>query len=261
MNNSEYQNLISNLKTYSEIADILGEYKLADECHILLKQAENFNNPNVKTAMDKVAFLRKLKKFVSKVGKGIGGLLKNPLIIGLAATFLTGGAGAAFMAKLGPMAKNLAPKALKFLQSGGKIESLLQSVDPNVREFATKFLQEAKTTQTQQAPQGMQAGMSQTLQNQTATMGYQPPVNETNAQAIQTIFNEAVNALPRSTPQTINNVINTFNTRVQQILNQEIQRIKTSYPGQAIPTEQSLMIPQYRSMLIDRAKKANLIRG
>lgn len=265
MNNSEFKNLISELEVYAKLYDNFGDYKTADECYELLKIAESYSSSNTRLAMEKVAFFRKLKKFVSKVGKGIGKVLKNPIFLAAATTLLTGGAGAAFLAKLGPAAKAIAPKVLNFLQSGGDPMSLLgPNVDPNVRDLATKLIAETKSGQQpsqyqEQVARGMQTGMSDTMAKATSTMGFPSTINQTSAQAITDAFNIAVNNLSRATPQTVNNIINTFRTQAQAILQQEIQLQKTKNPNALTPTEEDLKIPQYIQILTDRARKAKLL--
>lgn len=250
MNKSEFKNLISELEVYAKLYDNFGDYKTADECYELLKIAESYSSSNTRLAMEKVAFFRRLKKFVSKVGKGIGKALKNPLVIAA----LTGGFGGA-----------LAPKLLNFLQSGGDLMSLLgPNVDPNVRDLATKLIEKTKSGQQptqyqEQVARGMQTGMSDTMAKATSTMGFPSTINQTSAQAITDAFNIAVNNLSRATPQTVNNIINTFRTQAQAILQQEIQLQKTKNPNALTPTEEDLKIPQYIQILTDRARKAKLL--
>lgn len=250
MNNIELDKLISEVKFYADIADNIGDYKTADECYEFLRIAQLYNSSNTRLAMEKVAFFRRLKKFVSKVGKGIGNVLKNPIVVAA----LTGGFGGA-----------LAPKLLNFLQSGGDITSLLNpNVDPNIRDLATKLIEKTKSGQKPPSYQdlvarGMQTGMSDTMAKATSTMGFSPTIDQTNQQALTTAFNTAVNNLARATPQTVNNIINTFKSQAQQILNQEIQLQKTKNPNALTPTEQDLKIPQYIQILTDRARKAKLL--
>ena len=59
--------------------------------------------------------------------------------------------------------------------------------------------------------------------------------------------------------QTVNNIINTFRTQAQAILQQEIQLQKTKNPNALTPTEEDLKIPQYIQILTDRARKAKLL--
>lgn len=265
MNNIELDKLISEIKFYAYIADNIGDYKTADECYELLKIAENFNNSNIRTAMEREAFFRGLGKKLKGLAKGLGKVLKNPLFLAAATTLLTGGAGAAFLSKLGPAAKALAPKVLNFLQSGGDVNSLLgPNVDPNIKDIASKLIAETKSGKQTPSYQdlvarGMQTGMSDTMAKATSTMGFSPTTDQTNQQALTTAFNTAVNNLARATPQTVNNIINTFKSQAQQILNQEIQLQKTKNPNALTPTEQDLKIPQYIQILTDRARKAKLL--
>lgn len=148
---NELKDYISTIKLYGELADSFGDYKTADECYALLKEAEAISN-NIRTASTKTAggLFRGIGKAIKNIGRQIDRTVRKVVpggwgtVIGLAAGPVLG--------KLAPALKGVGSKVLNFVASGGDPMSLLgPGVKPEVRQIANMFLQQAQT-------QGVQAG-------------------------------------------------------------------------------------------------------
>lgn len=264
MNN--LQEAINLLKIYAEIADDYGDYKTADKCYQLLREAESLSNSNIKTAAVKLAFFKKIFRGIKNIGKAIDRTVRK-IIPGGWATVLTAVA-APYLSKLPVKMKGIGGKVLNFVKSGGDPMTLLNNANPMVQQAAQMFIsqaQQAKQTQgfsaqppsmQEQWAAGMQAGASPTMQGTLPIMGYQQqqqnqssyqPYYSVEAQ-VYNVFNDTSNKLKSANAQTAPAIINEYKTKMQQLSNQAMQQ--TNVPGgQKQTPETVLMIPTYNDLL------------
>ena len=140
------------LNTYAQIADDLGDYKTADECYELMKEAETFENSSIRTAATREAFLKKLWQGIKNVGKAIDRGVRK-IVPGGWGTII-GFVAAPYLAKLPASMKATGGKVLKFVQSGGDPTTLLNSTDPLVQDAAKMFMSQAQSATGGQATTG-----------------------------------------------------------------------------------------------------------
>lgn len=163
--------LIDTLNKYAQIADSIGDYKTADKCYELLKEAENFNNSNIRTAAIREAFFRKLFRGIKNIGKAIDRGVRK-IVPGGWGTVL-GLVGAPFLAKLPLNLKGLGGQVLNFVKGGGDPMTLLNNASPEVRQLAQDFISQSKQAGQQQAATTPQTGSQQQTYQQQAAMGMQ----------------------------------------------------------------------------------------
>ena len=188
------------LNTYAQIADDLGDYKTADECYELMKEAETFENSSIRTAAIREAFFKKLWKGIKNVGKAIDRGVRK-IVPGGWGTVL-GLVAAPYLAKLPAALKGTGGKVLDFVKSGGDPTTLLNSSDPFVQQAASLFMSSAKGA-TSGSADGSGGSQSMTSTGPSSPYGIYGagslPTTQSNEK--QTKLNQAKSLLYNSTNQ------------------------------------------------------------
>ena len=185
---NEINDHIKILQKYADLADSIGDYKSADECYKLLKEAQSYQNSNIKTAMVKTAFFKKLFRGVKNIGRGIDRFVRKNLGGWSTIAMI---AAAPYLSKLAPQLKGIGKQIVDAVKGGKNPLDLLKSQNPLVAQLANNFMQTMQQTQAQpqQFPEqfAMQPGVAPGLQGYLPSMGGQMYGGATPAQ--QSYFN------------------------------------------------------------------------
>ena len=247
-------NQITNIiKIYADIADEIGDYKTADECHALLKEASEFNN-NIRTAAIKTAFFKKLFRGISNIGKNIDRTVRK-MIPGGWMTVITA-VGASYLAKLPMNMKGVGGKVLDYVKQGKNPMDLLKNANPMVQKAAQMLISQAKNTPNfaaasptvgEQQAAGMQSGTSSTMQGFLPIQGFTPSTQPQYSYetSIYNAFNNLRNKLKSNTATQAD--ITNYKTQTQNIINQIVKERGPANTRQLSEAESTL--PVYTQLL------------
>lgn len=222
MINNKLENYISTLNQYAEFADKIGDFESADRCVELLKEAENYNNSNIKTAMERTAFFKKIFRGIKNIGKGIDKFVRKNLG---GWTTIAAIAAAPYLAKLAPQLKGIGSQVVNAIKAGKNPMELLQSKNPLVAKIAGDFLNNMKSQAGAAGGQAIDTGQGQPGQGQptsfTFGQGFVPTTGAQGQPQSATVLTNPQGLLIQFRNDSVSRLMNTKNqTEAQAIFNQ-----------------------------------------